>query len=152
MMDSKPQTVPTITFGEAAVNGLLAGMGAGVLMAVYLILSGWAQGETTAAILERFDPRQAEPSPLTGLLTHLAVAGVYGLLFGAGWRLTPRRWQRGPAPVFGGLAFGLGLFVLAETVFLPGAASTLRAFSVVHFAIAHLVYGLMLGALSGRMR
>ncbi len=143
-MNSKEQTLPSMTTGDAAVDGLLAGIAAGGLMAAYLILVGLAQGEAVGTRLGRFDPGQ-EGSPMTGLLAHLAVAGVYGALFGAGWRLTPSRWRTGPARVFGGLTFALALFIFAERVLLPGAASGLRAIPVMHFAVAHAVYGLTLG-------
>jgi hypothetical protein len=133
------------TTGDAAVDGLLAGGLAGVVMAVYLTVAGLTWGDGVAATLGHFDPG-GTASPVVGVISHLAVSGVYGALFGIGWRVVARLWQRLLAYAWvGGLAFGLALWGLAAVFLLPGAASALRAISPLHFAIAHLVYGLTLG-------
>ncbi|MBI3243239.1 MAG: hypothetical protein HYZ49_13195 [Chloroflexi bacterium] len=133
------------TMGDAAVDGLLAGGMAGVLMAVYLAVAGLTWGDGIGVTLGHFDPG-ATASPVVGVISHLAVSGVYGALFGVGWRLVARLWQRLSAYAWlGGLAFGLALWGLAGVVLLPGAASALRAVPPLHFVIAHIVYGLTLG-------
>ena len=133
------------TTGDAAVDGLLAGGVAGVLMAVYLTVAGLTWGDGIAATLGRFDPG-GTANPVVGVIAHLAASGVYGALFGVGWRLVARLWPRLLAYVWiGGPVFGLALWGLATVVFLPGAASALRAISPLHFTIAHIVYGLTLG-------
>jgi uncharacterized membrane protein YqgA involved in biofilm formation len=83
---------------------------------------------------------------VAGALAHLAVAGVYGALFGILVRRLPRRVPSWLA----GLAFGLALWVIAITVLLPGAASSLSAFPAVHFLIAHVMYGGVVGLMIGR--
>jgi hypothetical protein len=135
------------TAGDAAVDGLLAGGMAGVLMAVYLTVAGLTWGDGIGATLGRFDPG-GTANPVVGVIAHLAVSGVYGALFGVGWRLASRArlWPRLLAYAWpGGLAYGLALWGLAAAVFLPGAASALRAIPPLHFTVAHIVYGLALG-------
>ena len=131
------------TLGDSAVDGLLAGAMAGALMAAYLVVAGLMQGEAKRVMLARFDPR-ADASPVVGLFTHLAVASVYGALFGLGWRMMARVWPRSLAWL-AGLAYGLILLGLAQALLLPDAASALRIIPAVHFAIAHGWYGLALG-------
>jgi hypothetical protein len=137
-----------VAIGDAAVDGLLAGIGAGLLMSAYLILAAWGAGEDLGAVLSRFDPNP-DASPLTGTLMHLAVAGVYGIVFGLARRFSPRRWQRVPS-WFAGLVYGWLLVLLAWGVVLPGAASPLLDMGFARLAGAHAVYGLALGILLDR--
>ena len=148
MNDSRQLTHRETTLGDAAVDGLLAGGGAGVLMAAYLIVVGLAMGETVGGVLGRFDPGQGG-APLVGALAHLATAGVYGVVFGLLGRFVPRRW-RGRVPGWlAGLVYGLALFTVA-LVLLPAVASPLQQISRLHFAVAHFIYGLTLGFLFHR--
>src|SRR3990172_2995110 len=96
MQNDEQLTYKEVTLGDAAVDGLLAGGGAGVLMAAYLIVAGLVMGETVGVVLGRFDPGQGG-APLVGALAHLATAGVYGVIFGLLGRFAPRGW-RGPGP------------------------------------------------------
>ncbi len=138
-----------MTAGDAAVDGLLAGGGAGLLMGAYLVVVGLTMGETVGVVLGRFDPGQGG-APLVGALAHLATAGVYGVIFGLGWRFVPRGW-RGRVPGWlAGLIYGLALFALAVAVFLPAVVSPLRGTPSLHFAVAHGLYGLALGWLMAR--
>jgi len=148
----KTQTLPQTkqTWGDAAVDGLLAGVIGGLVMAVYVLAVGLSAGQTWQTVLAQFDPG-ATPVPLTGALTHLAVAGVYGALFGVGWRLLHRSAPRLPA-VVPGLVFGLGLWALAVLVTSSRPSGEwLRALPAVHLALAHLLYGVVLGAAIQRL-
>ena len=49
-----------------------------------------------------------------------------------------------------GLVYGLALLLLAQGLALISAGVPLREISAAHFAIAHLVYGLVLGWLVAR--
>ena len=150
MVHSNGASQQKIGAGERAVDGLIAGIGAGVVMAVYVVLAGLIVGDGPAQVLSGFDP-SATPSPVVGTLTHLAVAGVYGVLFGIASRWLPRgrRW----VSVASGVAYGLLIFLVAQMVILPStAAATLRAMPTVNFAIAHLVYGVTLGFVFSRGR
>ena len=134
------------TAGEAAVDGLLGGATAGVVMAVYLVVVNLFGGEGFS-VLTRFDSNGT--SPVNGALLHVAVSGVYGALFG----ILLRFGQRLNAPGWAiGTAYGIALFALAETVLLPSSRSALKEIPIVHFAIAHLIYGFSLGLLVHRMR
>lgn len=134
------------TIGDAAVDGLLAGGGAGLAMIAYLLVASLVVGEAWRVVLGYFDPGP-EGSPVTGMLAHLAVAGVYGVLFGLVAWFTPRRWRRRLPGWLMGLAYGLLLWFLARAVLLPGANSPLQTFPPLHFALGHAVYGLILGLL-----
>ena len=101
-------------WGDAAVDGLISGVAAGLLMAVFLLVAGGLGGKSVADVLRQFDPG-ARPAPLTGAVTHLAVSGVYGILFASLWRPLGRVWGRLPAWLVG-LAYGLLLWLLAATI------------------------------------
>ena len=135
------------TIGDAAVDGLLGGLGGGFVMAIYLVAAGLAGGELPATVLSRFDP-SAAAAPLTGALMHLAVAGVYGMVFGIGFRWIRIRSR---SVWLLGLAYGAALFMLAEAIILPGTRSSLLAVPVWSFGLAHVIYGVTLGGLVGRV-
>jgi len=135
----------TTKTGEAAVDGLLAGMVAGLAMALYLVLSGLLGGTGISESLAMFTPF-GEPSPMMGLLSHLAVSAIYGALFGV---LTAPLGGRLPGWL-SGLVFGLLLIFVARLALLPETSSALAAVPAIHFSAAHLIYGLVLGLLIGR--
>ena len=140
-------------WGDAAVDGLLSGVVAGLLMALFLLGAGWIGGQSWDWVLRQFDPGAA-PAPLTGLVTHLAVSGVYGLLFASLWRPLARWWGRLPAWL-AGLVYGLLLWLLALTVTAARAnlgQGWLQGFPPAQLAAAHLLYGLALGWLVNRLR
>lgn len=139
------QTKKNSKTGDAAVDGLLAGLGAGVVMAVYLLITGMLGGETMGTTLGRFAPG-GETTPLPGLLSHLAVSGIYGAVFGVIY--LPLR-KRVPAWV-AGLVYAGVVFLVAQYVLLPGTGSSLLEISPVHFGLAHLLYGGVLGWQVGR--
>ncbi len=147
----KPIPVHTTTLGDAAVDGLLNGVIAGLAMALYLAMSTALQGQVPWAVLSAFDA-STKSSPLVGLVMHLAVSGVYGAVFGLLWksthRLVPAAW---PGWLLG-LIFGLLLFLVAELVLLPSTPTALREIPFYHFGIAHLIYGAVLGWLIGRLK
>ncbi|MGH2543275.1 MAG: hypothetical protein ACRDIB_10770, partial [Ardenticatenaceae bacterium] len=130
-----------------AVDGLLSGLGGAVVMAAYLWVGGIVSGLAPGTL---FDHLTGEtPSTLTQLLTHLAVGAVYGALFALAYRLVRRLWKSGPLwPVAG--AYGVLLWLAAEILLLPGTGSPLPTVAQAHFAVAHLLYGLVLGLLLTR--
>ena len=138
-----------VTFGDAAVDGLLAGIGAGLLMAAYLVAVSLAYGEAVVITLGRFDPT-GSASPVVGVLAHLALAGCYGSLFGFVRRLLGRAMHGGLARGTLGAVYGLGLYLFAAGTRLPGWVSFLQVIPAVHLVIAHLLFGLALGWLAGR--
>ena len=145
MSDAAQRALPNKKVGDTAVDGLLAGILGGLAMAVYLILSGFFNGLSPAEALGRFDP-SLQGAWLPGIVAHLAVSAVYGVIFALLFALPVRRW---PAlRRFGwlaGLAYGLMLLAMARGVLLPAAGSPLLQFGTVHFALAHAFYGAVLG-------
>jgi hypothetical protein len=142
----------TPNLGDSAVDGLLAGTSAGLLMGLYVAATGLLAGQTLPGVLAQFDP-SPNPSPFTGALAHLAVAGVYGVIFALGWNIVRRLWPGGPAWL-AGLFYGILLWCVALLLLrLPAAATSeswLAAVAPVHLAVAHWLYGLALGWLLGR--
>jgi len=140
-------------WGDAAVDGLLAGVAAGLLMAGLLLGAGWLGGQSWDWVLRQFDPGLT-PAPLTGAVTHLAVSGVYGILFASLWRVLARVGSHLPAWL-SGLVYGLLLWLLAATVTAARANSGgdwFQGFPPAQLAAAHLIYGLSLGWLIGRLQ
>lgn len=138
------------TTGDAAVDGLINGVIAGVVMAIYLIVAGLMLGVGIAATLSAFDLEQGT-SPMRGVLIHLAVAAIYGMLFGLLLRPIERRWPIGRGGhVISGLVYGLLLWSITQIAFAAGISVALSSVPTVHLAIAHTLYGLTLGWLIGR--
>lgn len=138
------------TVGDLAVDGLLMGMAAALAMGGALLLLQLLDGVGPAALLGRFDPAN-DGSAVAGGLMFLAVAGLYGVVYAVVYRLLPSSWMTGRrfSWLIGAL-YGLGLWVAAQYIFLPGFNSALEAVPSSHFAAAHLVYGVALGYLWGR--
>ena len=145
MADAAQRALRNKKVGDMAVDGLLAGILGGLAMAVYLVLSSFLNGASPAVTLGRFDP-SLQGVWLPGVLAHLAVSAVYGVIFALLFALPIRRW---PAlRRFGwlvGLAYGLILMALAQGVLLPATGSPLLQMGAIHLALAHALYGVVLG-------
>jgi hypothetical protein len=139
------------TTGDAAVDGLLAGVGAGIICVIYLVIVGLISGQTLAGVLGPFDPTQGQA--LAGGLVHLAVSGVYGVLFAVLYRWLDRGWlwARGRAWFFG-LLYGLILLLVAEGALQTGIDTAFADVPFVNTALFHLLYGLALGLFLGWKR
>ncbi len=133
------------TTGDVAVDGLLTGLLAGVVMGVFLVAADWVAGISPAETLSRFDPG-AGASPLAGGLFHLALSGLYGVVFALVFRVLVRRW-----PALGrfgwllGAVYGLLLWSAAQAVLVTGFNESLGAVPTTLFALAHVLYGAVLG-------
>lgn len=144
----------SLSAGDAAIDGLFGGLLAGVTMAVYLASASLvrllAEGSGPDAAIASL-AKMAGASPLLGLLTHLAVSAVYGLIFGLGCSFFSRyfaRWKQPPPFWFSssvGVLYGLALLLLAWSVILPSVGGSLQGFPLGHLAAAHALYGLVLG-------
>lgn len=147
MSTSNSVSVRPASAGDAAAAGLLHGLAAGLAMAVVLAIAGLPRGQGMADTLAAFTlSGQSVPSnALTGLLGHLAVAGVYGLIWGLAWRLIGRRTTI-PAWL-GGLVYGLLLWAVAQ-VLVRSIGASLALIAPWALLVGHLVYGLVLGLLS----
>ena len=145
MSDAAPQTIREKKIGDTAVDGLLAGLLAGLAMTAHLVLTGLLIGIPAAVTLGRFDPGM-DGGWLIGSLAHLAVSSVYGAVFALMFLLLVRRW--GALLRFGwliGLVYGLVLVALARGVLLPMVGSALLEIATLHMVMAHAIYGLVLG-------
>lgn len=154
MTDIKTLNYRDTTIGDAAVDGLSGGVLGGLLMAVYLEAAGLLTGTSLGGMLSRFNPQQDDPL-LVALLLHLAVAGVYGILFGIlyRWLVLVRKDLLAPrAAAVAGAVYGLLLLLLARGVLLPSAGSALMEIPLIHFGAAHLIFGASLGLLAYRSR
>lgn len=141
---SRPASV-----GDAAVGGLLHGLAAGLAMAAFLVVAGLFHGQTPVNTLAAFavDGQPLASGALTGLLGHLATSGVYGLIWGLGWRLIGSCTS--VATWLGGLIYGVLLWGIAQPL-IHSLGSSLTQIAPWALLGAHLVYGLVLGFLSGR--
>jgi hypothetical protein len=143
MADSHHMTTAAPSTGDAAVDGLLAGAIAGLFMAGYLVLVSVVGGSGWQPVLIAFDPAGA--SPATGIITHLAVAAVYGVVFAVAWRWLVRIWPGLPVwaagPGYGFILWALAALTLASRP-EAGGAGWLQSLPALHFAVAHLAYGL----------
>lgn len=138
-----------ISAGDAAIDGLLSGVLAGLAMAAYLLLYGWLSGMGPLDMLALFAPN-AESGALVGVLAHLAVSGIYGAVFGMGYAVLLRRRDYSPAVWVHtaiGAAYGLLLLAAAWLVLLPATSSQMLEVPLSHLAIGHLLYGALLGLL-----
>jgi uncharacterized membrane protein len=152
MSNSQPLIRAHSTTGDAAVDGLIHGVMAGVVMAIYLVLIGLATGAGLVATLSAFDLGQGS-SPVRGALIHLAVAAIYGIVFSLAYRLIARRRsiERSGSVIIGFL-YGLLLWLITQIAFAAGINVALSSLPTVHLAVAHVIYGAVLGWLTGRTR
>lgn len=151
-MQNTGVVLPKKGIGDRAVDGLLAGIGAGVAMAIFLLVVGLISSESPATILSRFDPVNAS-NMITGLLTHLAVSAIYGVIFGLlVWAIVQVKSSLLRFGWLVGLLYGVALYAIAQGAFWAGVDSGLMQFTAVVLFLAHAVYGLVLGMLVGRKR
>ncbi len=131
--------------GDTAVDGLVAGLPAGLGMAIVLALTGLLSGRPPLVTLGYFDPAQAG-NWLTGLLAHLAVSAIYGVVFallmGIVGRIRPS-WQR--LVVVWGAVYGLVLLAVAYGVWFTAVTAPLSQIAAWQMGASHVVYGLSLG-------
>ncbi len=136
--------------GDAAVDGLLNGVVAGIVMAIYIVLINATLDRGLAATLSAFDLGQGA-LPVRGVLIHLAIAAIFGVVFGLIHRLIGQRrsiGRSGSATI--GLAYGLLLWSIAQVAITAGINVGLGSLPTAHLAAAHLIYGITLGWLIGR--
>ncbi len=145
MMHRRQESMEPKSLGDLAVDGLLQGLAAGAIMLAFLLGVGMVEGMAPADLLTRFGlPGSA--TAVTGLLGHLAVSAVLGLVWGV---LYGSLLRRAPLPAWLlGAAYGLALYVGAA-LFVVNVTG-LAAFATWALLAAHVVYGVTLGLLSGR--
>jgi uncharacterized membrane protein YagU involved in acid resistance len=143
-------------------KGIIAGLIAGVVMAMYAMLA-------SATFLHQgfFTPLYGIASPLIGpkammtsmtkgvyfapgpailgLMVHMLWSAGYGAVFGLLVRATH---LSGPAALLGGLVYGVLVLLLMSFVVLPivGAGAMPGTIGAPSFTAEHLLFGLVLGA------
>ncbi len=133
-----------------AVDGVIYGVAAGVAMFLSLVALALLSGEAPGVIPSRFSGAGIT-SPILGLLGHLGVSAIYGVLFGVLiWPVLRRFSSRKISGVFGGILYAGLLVLLAQIAILPGTNSPLNQFPFWQWALGHGVYGLVLGGLFAR--
>lgn len=136
--------------GDRIVDGLLAGMAAGTAMILFLILVGWMFSEPLTAVLARFSP---SGQPWQGLLLHLAISAIYGITFRLAAHFTGGLWGWANDPtlaMLAGVIYGSFLWLISGLILLPLASSPFDSLPVPSFAVAHLIYGVILGMVAQR--
>ena len=133
MAQNRQMTTNSRSLGDLAVDGLLHGLAAGAIMLAFLVAIGVMEGVAPAAVLARFGlPDSA--SVVTGLLGHLAVSAVLGLVWGV---LYGSLLRRTPLP-----AWLLGAAFISEGAIPFAAADIFRVIP------AMMLGGAVTGALS----
>ena len=146
MVQQKRANMATKSLGDLAVDGLLLGLGAGLIMVALLLVAGMLEGATPVAVLARFGlPGSA--TAVTGLLGHLAVSAVMGLVWGVLYGSLLRRVAL-PAWLLG---LGYGVVLYAGAALFVVSATGLAEFAPLQLLVAHALYGVTLGLLSGRV-
>jgi hypothetical protein len=112
---------------------------------------GLIDGVTVSETLERFDPQQSE-NAIVGIIGHLGVSAVYGVLFAVLHR-TLSRWipMTTISNLVLGLLYGLTLILIAELLFTSGIETGLSEIPQVEFALFHVFSSLALAFLFERL-
>ncbi len=128
-------------WGNTAVDGLIAGVVAGIAMFGYLLVT---VGEEPAVLLSRFAGAGFEASPLLGGMTHLAICVIYGIIFALIYRAANGSsslvWR-----LISGLIYAGILFIISVGALLPAVQSPILDIPVLHWGIGHAIYGIGLG-------
>jgi hypothetical protein len=131
-------------FGNAAVSGLFSGLIGGLVMALVMVLLAVLNGGTPDKMLSRFSTG-IPGSAITGILTHLAMSAVYGILFGILLHGLRSAWKGRIAGWLAGFVYGFILFLMAAGLILPNSTSSLIELPLGCLLLGHLSYGLGLG-------
>lgn len=119
-------------------------------MILFLILVGWMFSEPATAVLRRFSPAGG---PIQGLMIHLAISAIYGIFFRMAGHLSGELWGWNKEPLLAmlaGVIYGSFLWLFAGLVLLPLETTPFDSLPVPSFAVAHLIYGIVLGVLIQR--
>lgn len=126
------------------MTGLFSGIAGGLVMILFLLAAGLATGTPLAMVLGYFDPT-GNASALSGILAHLAISSVYGVVYGIVWRGLSLAVRKRPPGWMAGLVFSLVLYAIARLAFLTDSNVSLLLIPAWQLLIAHLGYGLGLG-------
>ncbi len=145
----KSDTLPVNKSGVSirAVDGVVYGLLGGVAMFLSLVVLALLSGEAPGVIPARFSG-VGITSPMVGLVGHLGVSAIYGVLFGVLiWPVLVRYSSGKISGVLGGILYAGLLVLLAQIAILPGINSPLSQIPFWQWALGHGIYGLVLGGL-----
>jgi len=128
------------TIGDIAVDGLFDGILAGLVMGLLMIGIGLLEGDPPGIVLTWFSPSNGV---LSGLVTHMAVSSVYGVIFSLIFQVGARRWlPRIPIALSlaSGLLYGLILWALAQFIMSTEAGVYLSDIPRISLFFGHLTY------------
>ena len=137
----------------AVATGMLVGMVAGIVMMLVMMVLFAATGRDFWEPLKLFAVPAYGPYALitganavaVGLMFHLMIASLIGIIYAALVALTLGRPAAGASAALGVL-YGAIVWLLAQFVFLPMTYPLIAAaFPTWLFAFGHLAYGLTLG-------
>lgn len=144
MVNEREWTSDRRPVSDVAVEGLLTGFLAGGVMALVLLAAGLLSGQTATTVLSNL-AGTGHDSALTGAVTHLAVTGVYGALFGVICCWIPGCAERRFPTWSIGLLYGLGLWLIGLGLSRSGVDTTVPMVAPPLLALGYLVYGISLG-------
>lgn len=136
--------------GELIVDGLLQGMAAGVVMLAAFLVLGLLDGHAAAQILSALGLASGA-TPMQGVLVHLAISAVYGVLWSILVVMPARLYfSNAPSPAWevAGVCFGSLTWIIAELCLL--ALTGLSLLPWFELLIAHMLYGGTLGLIQAR--
>ena len=168
-------TTARMGLGRAVLIGVVAGVLASLVMAVYAMIAAWAKGAgfftplyhiaslliAPNAMMASMQDAQAGGAfhfafgpAVAGAVIHMMTGAVYGAIFAV---VVSRFAIRAPLVVAAGVVWGALVFAFSTWIGLPAAAAILDAGDPIRhmaqmagygtFIIEHLIYGLVLGAL-----
>ncbi len=144
-----------------AIKLLAAGLAAGIVMAMWQMmveaLGGngfWSPPVYIAATLLRDLQRVATPVPfdfvgiMVGLMGHMMNSVILGLVFTF---LIGPRFHSLIGQAVAGLIYGMVIFLAMQLVLLPIVDPVILRLNATTFLIAHMMFGVVLGALNYRL-
>lgn len=149
MVNEREWTSGRRPVSDVAVEGLLAGFLAGGVMALVLLVAGLLSGHAATDVLSNL-AGTGHDSALTGGVTHLAVTGVYGALFGVICCWSPVCSGRRVPTRLIGLLYGLLLWLVSLVLSRASINASIQVISPLHLAFGYLAYGVSLGWLFRR--
>lgn len=139
--------IPVYRVSDQAVDGLLRGLAAGVAMILFLALATALAGRDVVEMLASLAATESA-RPFNGVLSHLAVSAVFGIVWGVAAPLLLRRTTL-PLRLWG-MLYALPLYSIAQPAILPGEA--LVQIPAILFLFGHFTYGVTLGVLQSYAR
>lgn len=151
------RVTPSAPTGDWVLLGILAGVVAGIAMAVFEMIAAAAMGMSALAPLRMIAGIVLGSSALgpeidvgltvlVGVLVHLALSALYGAIFGAGVASFAQLRRSKPAILTAGAVFGLVLWLVNFYLFAPALFPWFtEANALVQFVAHTFFFGAVLG-------